>query len=267
MHTPARLSRNDASPARAGLLRMEEASLNATAVREQQLYDGWLLRWAPSAAKRARSVNVLAPSAAPLDERLDFARALYARHGLPLVFRLTELCPDPGLDEALGERGFTAYDETFVMSAPVRALTAVQVAGPLRFRQADASGFAAEVGRLRGVQTAQVGEHAQRLLGLAVRTLPVLAYADGVCVGAALGVLDGDLMGVFDVSTHSGFRRRGIATALMNHLMACAAQHGITQVYLQVEPGNAAARSLYARLGYTDRYRYWYRSPPDALAG
>ena len=40
-------------------VRLEEAALNATAVSAQLLHDGWLVRFAPSAAKRVRSINVL----------------------------------------------------------------------------------------------------------------------------------------------------------------------------------------------------------------
>lgn len=265
MHVLANRMRDDVVLGSAGarLVRIEEAALNATAVREQQLYDGWLLRWAASPSKRARSVNVVAPPAGALDERLAFARQVYASRGMPLVFRLTEICPDPGLDDALAARGFAVYDETFVMSAPVREPVAgAPAAEALRFvENLPLPRFAAEVGVLRGKSAEHVAEHARRLQALAVKTLPLVAYRGDACVGTALAAFDGDLVGLFDVSTHPDFRRRGIATALMNRLMACAAEHGATQAYLQVESGNVAARSLYARLGFTDCYRYWYRSP------
>ncbi|WZB62674.1 hypothetical protein WJ970_04170 [Achromobacter xylosoxidans] len=82
-------------------VRLEEAALNATAVSAQVLYDGWLVRFAPSAAKRVRSINVLGLSTRPLDERLAYCSSLYARRGLPMLFRLTSIGPDFSLDDEL----------------------------------------------------------------------------------------------------------------------------------------------------------------------
>lgn len=43
------------------IFRLEEAALNATVVREQMLYDGWLVRWAPSQGA-ARPLSRICPS-------------------------------------------------------------------------------------------------------------------------------------------------------------------------------------------------------------
>lgn len=256
-----------AAHARRGeLLRLEEAALNATVVRQQMLYDGWLVRWAPSRAKRMRSVNVLGLSTRSLDERLAHCSAIYTRHGLPLLLRLTSLCPDATLDDAVRERGFVAHGHTHVMAGPVIA-GHPEAASPLRLEYVDGAAFAVAVGMLRGSCEAEVAEHAARLNAIAVDVLPMLAHdADGTCVATALAVFDGDLMGVFDVVTLASRRGQGIATLLMHRLMACAARRGVRQAYLQVEPQNTAARALYARLGFSDRYEYWYRSLPGSTA-
>jgi len=251
---------------RGALSRIEEAALNATVVREQMLYDGWLVRWAPSRAKRMRCINVLGLSATPLQERLAYCTDLYARHGLPLLLRLTSLCADPELDAALQARGFVAYDATRVMAGPVSAPRSAAPSA-LRIAPVDTSVFAAANGVLRGEGGARVDEHAARLGQLAVDALPVLVHdADGVCIASALAVFDGGLVGIFDVVTLPERRGQGVATQLMHYLMACAAHRGASQVYLQVEPQNTAARALYERLGLSDCYEYWYRSLPDGVA-
>jgi N-acetylglutamate synthase len=62
-------------------------------------------------------------------------------------------------------------------------------------------------------------------------------------------------------------RRRGLARALTAALAAQAAARGARHLYLQVEDGNAPARALYHRLGFTDHHGYHYRvAPPGGTA-
>ena len=66
-----------------------------------------------------------------------------------------------------------------------------------------------------------------------------------------MGVLDRRRFGLFDIVTR-GARRQGLgaAHAAIADGQECAAT--CSQVV-------ATARSLYARLGFTDAYGYWYR--------
>ena len=40
---------------------------------------------------------------------------------------------------------------------------------------------------------------------------------------------------------------------------------GAENAYLQVVQGNTAAKRLYASLGFTDFYTYWFRVQPGAV--
>lgn len=245
------------------IARIEEASLNATVVPEQQLYAGWVVRWAKSAAKRARSVNILAPSTVPMDERLDYVAGIYKRHDLPLIFRVAESCPDLTLEAALASRGFKSYGHTRVMAVPMQI--AIDIAsrheqGALQVRPVDAQTFAAQVGRLKGSHPQYVTEHTLRLSSVAVPKQMLLAYDGHTCVGAALAVFDGKLMGIFDVISDPALRRQGIATQLLRAQLREGGKLGITQAYLQVEPDNQPACALYARHGFTNHHQYWYMS-------
>lgn len=252
--------------ARDGLLaRIEEASLNATAVREQVFYDGWLLRRAPSPARRMRSVNILGLSTRALDERLAYCLGWYARADLPLILRLTSIGPDFELDAALASRGYEGYDPTSVMTAAITPMTSPVESSGITFQQVPVQRFATEVGRLKGSSEAVVAEHTARLSGLMVDLVPLLAcQSDGTPVAAALGVIEDDLLGIFDVVTLPAQRRRGYGTALMVRLLDEARRRDCRHAYLQVETGNTAARALYARYGFVDSYSYWYRSLPAA---
>ena len=92
------------------LTRIEDAGINASAPREQRWVDGWLVRFSPGKAKRARCVQAVAAGRLPLDDRLERCFAVYADAGLRPYFRITPFSQPAGLDEQLkahvGDRVF-----------------------------------------------------------------------------------------------------------------------------------------------------------------
>jgi ribosomal protein S18 acetylase RimI-like enzyme len=90
----------------------------------------------------------------------------------------------------------------------------------------------------------------------------VAAMFDGVMVGAASVDLDeppvpGSMMrpvrsAELGVSVVAGQRGRGIGRALIAHLEAWAAEHGVERMVLDVSSANEGAIRLYQDLGYRD---------------
>ena len=76
-----------------------------------------------------------------------------------------------------------------------------------------------------------------------------------------------DEMEVLTLAVVPGARRCGVGTALLGAAFAWAEAEGISAVYLEVAGDNAAARSLYQRMGFSPvgRRRGYYRSGTDAL--
>jgi [ribosomal protein S18]-alanine N-acetyltransferase len=63
-------------------------------------------------------------------------------------------------------------------------------------------------------------------------------------------------------------RRKGLATALLRHVLAEAAAEGAGKATLEVRASNSAALALYARLGFritAKRPRYYTNPEEDAL--
>lgn len=76
--------------------------------------------------------------------------------------------------------------------------------------------------------------------------------ADAAVVGVALATRQVDAAHVLDVAVADGWRRRGVATALLVRLAACTVADGTPALTLEVRAGNLAARRLYERLGFED---------------
>ena len=249
-----------------GLSRIEDAGLNASAPPQQRWLDGWLLRYCPGKAKRARCINALAAGRLPLPTRLDLAAAVFRDAGLPLVFRVTPFSQPAGLDQQLSERGLRAFDDTHVMVAPWQALQLAQALPTGSTLQAvDALALADIVGDLRGSPPEQRRAHGQRLLASPVRFGAWVLRQDGAVLACGQAAREGDIVGLYDVFTAPAARNRGLARSLCAELLRHAGREGARTAYLQVDAANLPARAVYARLGFVDGYHYHYRTAdPDA---
>ena len=54
---------------------------------------------------------------------------------------------------------------------------------------------------------------------------------------------------IYDLAVDAAHRRRGVATALIRHLQAMAAERGAWVIFVQADQGDDAAIALYTRLG------------------
>ena len=271
-----RSSQHEGTPGRPafapGLLsQVEDAGINASAPREQLWVDGWLVRFSPGKAKRARCVQAVAAGRLPLDERLARCLAIYAGVGLQPFFRITPFSLPAGLDEQLAARGMERIDDTRVMVAPLDSATspALVEAGAaldsMSFRAVDGEAFAEWIGLQRGSSAEARAAHAERIRHSPVRhrALYVVDAHDRPIAGGQV-VVEGELAGLYDIFSVEAMRGRGLARALCRQLLRLAVADGARVAYLQVEASNAPARRIYERLGFADAYAYHYRSPPAA---
>ena len=244
------------------LSRIEDAGLNASAPPQQRWLDGWLVRFSPGRAKRARCINPVAEGRLTVEAKLDLCRTFYASAGLPLVVRITPFSAPSDIDARLAAAGLHRHDDTRVMvRASLAALPAADV-GTLRIEQLSLRAFAETVGRFRGSTLAEREAHAQRL---SESPVPFFAYmlVDPERGALACGqfALESKLVGLYDVYTIPAERSRGLARILCTRLLHEATQRGASSAYLQVDAENEPARRVYRRLGFEDAYAYHYRAP------
>ncbi len=249
------------------LSRIEDASLNASAPPQQRWLDGWLVRFSPGKAKRARCINALAAGRVPLADKLRLARQVFDEAGLPMVVRLTRFTQPPGLGQELAALGYTLLDDTRVLVChPLPARTPRPLPPGTHWVQLDAVTYAQAVGQLRGSLPEQCTAHAERL---ALSPVPYQGYAirrdaDQAVLACGQFAREADLVGLYDVFTRPERRGQGLARQLCERLLTLAAIQGATTAYLQVEADNAPARHIYAGLGFVEGYAYHYRQAPPA---
>ena len=238
------------------LLTIEEAAMNAWPAPRQMVYDGWLLRFTGGPSKRVNSVNILYPSTKPLAEKIRTCESIYARQGLPCLFRVTELFSTPELTQALADAGYQPFDTTLVLGRELELsdedhpdITILELPMSNWFRLRDQFIHAPPSDREihQSILSGIVPERA--LMGL---------YAGGKPVACGMGVVEDGLLGFFSIHTAASWRRKGYGSLMMNALMDWGIAQGATYGYLQVEGDNRAALGMYQKLGYEVCYRYVY---------
>lgn len=90
---------------------------------------------------------------------------------------------------------------------------------------------------------------------------------DGEALGAILGFTVVDELEIDVVAVAPTARRRGLGRSLVEAAMARARSCGAAQAFLEVRAGNAAARALYASLGFAESgvRRGYYDDGEDAI--
>jgi ribosomal protein S18 acetylase RimI-like enzyme len=240
---------------------------------EEEWLGDWLLRAADGFTGRANSVLPLGDPGLPLDAAVDAVTRWYAARGLPPMAALPVPLdgadgPARALDEELARRGWPARSgSAFVMVADVPAGAAdvpaaadVPVAG-LAVRvdaEPDSSWLAAY--HYRGQPDAP--PVLRRLLTSAAGQVFISIRVGGRAAAIARVSLADGWAGITAVEVSPAQRRLGLGTALTREAFAQAATRGLGRVFLQVEVGNSAARSLYERSGFRYSHRYHYRIAP-----
>lgn len=244
------------------LSRVEDAGINASAPPQQRWLDGWLLRFSPGKAKRARCVQAVADGRLPLQQRLALCAEVFAEAGLPMLLRITPFSRPSGLDQALATLGYARQDDTRVMVVPQCPRQTEPLPVHLQLQRCGAAELAEAVGALRGSPAGQRLAMAERL---ALSPVPYQGWLlrrrdDGALLACGQTAREGDLVGLYDVFTDPVARGQGLARLLCSQLLENAAATGARVAYLQVDADNHAARVIYQRLGFADAYAYHYRS-------
>lgn len=249
------------------ILMLEQLSYRAQPALYTRFYDGWLLRFGGGYTRRANSVNPIYPadharSEHDVQSKIDLCEALYNVKHMPVHFKLTTAAHPPELDALLAERGYVKSSATGVWSRDL-----IEDASP-------------ETETVKGLSiTPQLTDewlhdfcfmdeaayyHRDTLRHMLTHIVPDAAFASlrirNRTVALGMAVYEAGYVGLFNIMTAPKQRRKGYATHILLNLLNWAQSNGAQHAYLQVMHENEPARQLYAKLGFTQTYDYWYRS-------
>ncbi len=238
---------------------MESRSMGAWPSFQTMIDDGWILRFAKGYTKRANSVNPIFPSKDALLAKIQRCEAHFFKSGLSYVFKLTEIASPSNLEDVLNDRGYAKIDETSVQEKNIGDIIISESSLKMEYSLELNDIWFRHYCHLNRVSD-QNREKLQGILtNILTPTFFVLLYKEYSCVACGLGVQDSNFIGLFDIVVAETHRNQGIGMCLVQHLLHLGKSGGAHKAYLQVMLNNPAALRLYAKLGFHEQYKYWYR--------
>ncbi len=234
---------------------IERAAARAWPAAETVGVSGWVWRCSGGGSRRANSLLPLGFAGGDVETAISDVEARYRARGLRSYVQVSSLATPAHLDQRLAARGYT-YEEPCLLLAKVLARTplpeGVEVSDTLT-----ADWFDIYAEPLNAVRRA--AEPAMLARVPAMRAF-FLVRRGGEALASALGVVSPSGVGFVEcVATRADRRRTGAARVVMDALESWAFDNGARLAALQVVEGNAAARALYERRGYSEAGRYHYR--------
>lgn len=244
------------SPSQAEIRSMEERAFRGWPALETRDDAGWRLRFSGGYTKRANSINALSQDAEVSPEAVTRLEAAYRERGLPPVWRLSPLAPTAIADRLAGYR---TIERSCVQVCP---LPAGAVAHPeVAILPTPSPSWREAFARHSPVRPEHRATMERMLAAIAAPVGFAFVEEAGQPMAMAIGAVDGEYMGLFDVLVMPAARRRGLARKVTESLYAWAAGHGARFAWLQVVATNEAALPLYAAQGFRTAYAYEYRVP------
>jgi GNAT superfamily N-acetyltransferase len=237
---------------------LEELTLNAWPAVSNLLYDGWVLRFGGGYTRRANSVSPLYASSLPLAEKIGVCEAAYARHGQPTIFKLTAASQPTELDSVLADLGYQAEGTTSVQVAELT--TACEPDPAVSVTDSLTEAWLDDQALLVGGPASERAVEQQMLEAIGPPTAFASVRQHGQPLALGLAVAERGYVGLSSIVSAVHARNQGLGRRLVGHLLAWGRDRGAHTAYLAVLPDNHPALRVYARFGFREAYRYWYRA-------
>ena len=240
---------------------LEELSLNAWPALQTVMYDGWVLRFANGYTKRANSVNPVYASTIAVDEKIRYCEKIYQAKNLPMVFKITSAVYPSDLDDKLSSRGYQKNSPTSVQVMDLESVY-VEVTQGIKLNDTLSAEWLDNFCRMSTVNESNRATLRQILNNIIPQHCFAMLKSEEKVIACGLGVLQSGHIGLFDIVTDGDFRKRSYGQKLVRSILAWGQQNGAQKAYLQVMLNNAPALQLYSKIGFMEKYQYWYRIKP-----
>ena len=243
--------------------KIEDMSLNAWPSHKMELYDGWILRFSYFYTHRTNSVEQFGNSMLPWREKLAYCENDNNRLGSPPRFKISPVV-SPDFDYTLENRGYEIQHTTEVMTMALSDAHIDTHYQDVMLTDEIPDIWINSLFDLKGM-TNPIHRAVVPSMYRAIpkETICASIWKDGKIIATGLGILDRDYIGIYAIHVKEKYRGQGFARQICTSLLKEGMTKGAQNAYLQVVKGNTPAKRLYASLGFTDSYTYWFRVQPQ----
>ena len=243
--------------------KIEDMSLNAWPSHKMELYEGWILRFSYFYTHRTNSVEQFGTSTLPWREKVSYCEDVYKRLGSPAIFKISPLV-SPDFDYTLENRGYEIQHTTEVMTLHLENAELSADCPDVTLTDEIPDIWITSLFDLKGM-TNPIHRAVVPSMYRAIPKETVCAsiWKNGKIIATGLGILDRDYIGIYAIHVKEKYRGQGFARQICTSLLKEGMTKGAQNAYLQVVKGNTPAKRLYASLGFTDSYTYWFRVQPQ----
>lgn len=251
--------------------RIEELSMNAIPSLSTTFHKGWIIRRSENLSKRANSVYPLYDTADHMDSSIEACQAYYQAYGQQTIFKITELPSALALDKKLIKKNYQQVATTNILTlsldtiSPRKTLRSLGADYSLKiYDHFDKDWFDAYI-RLNTIDPNKKEIFRKMLHTSPCHIMAIALYHKDDIIGIGYGAGEDGYVGIYGIAISEEYRQNGYGILLMDSLHKSAYDTGHHTAYLMVVDENSIAKNLYAKLGYSHLYKYWYRIEPQSI--
>jgi ribosomal protein S18 acetylase RimI-like enzyme len=237
---------------------IEKILLNAIPVKQTILFEDWVLRLNDGYTYRA---NCLCPfhyqETKNVTAIIQNSEKLFQRVQIPPVVKVTpHLQID--LDKRLIDMNYEMIKTVYVMICPL-GIHSFQKSDFIETQKFPSQEWLNSSALLSGISGDKLKNiHIQGARNLAVDSVFVCAKDHEKIIGCGYGTLENGYVGIYNLHVQEEYRRKGIATEIINAILQYGQSCGANQGYLVVNSKNKNALSLYQHRGFEKIYEYYF---------
>lgn len=238
---------------------VEDLSLNAWPSHQIEIYDGWLLRFSYFYTHRTNSVEQIGPSAIPLHKKIAYCETRYQRWGTPSIFKISPLLP-PDFDHRLSGLGYTTEHKTDVMTLDLTNYTPVLPTIQVHLQTSISPEWIQALFDLKKTTNLTHRQIVPSMYqAIPKDTIMASIRLNGKIIATGLGILDRTFIGLYAIHVHPEYRGHHFGRSICQAILNQALTADVKEAYLQVTSENSTAKNLYASLGFSHFYNYWFK--------
>jgi ribosomal protein S18 acetylase RimI-like enzyme len=240
------------------ILKLEEIALNAWPAIEEFDIDGWVIRFANGVTKRSNSVNPIYESSENTEDKIDFCENYYRSKGIPVCFKITEIVQPSGLDQILEAHGYEHKFDVIIQVMDIRKFNRDLDKNVELLEDTDDQWLDQYI-NMNGTKPSYKPTYRKIIDKITQPKCLFTLTLNGMVIGCGLGVVEDKFIGLFDIVIDPQYRNQGFGKLLIENILKWGKSKGADTAWLQVLADNAPAIRLYEKVGFKEKYSYWYR--------